>query len=46
MKNKLKKFFKQLFCQHDNLISDTQIRVIKCDDCEMKRWYKYDNIYK
>ncbi len=45
MKERIKTYFKQLFCHHDNLVSDTQIRVMKCEDCGMKRWYSYKDIY-
>lgn len=45
MRNKIQQFFKQLFCQHTNQTADTQIKVIQCDDCKRKVWYKVQDIY-
>lgn len=42
--NKIYKYFVRLFCDHE-YSSDTQIRVIKCNKCEDKRWYDYKNLY-
>ncbi len=45
MKDKIQQFFKQLFCQHKNQTADTQIKVIQCDGCKRKTWYKTEDIY-
>ncbi len=40
MKNNIKKWWKQLFCNHSDWYCDKQIRVIRCVKCGKESWIK------